>query len=104
MGELIPFWQKEMTTWRSWMCTQTKQTLQQVQQGKPHDQLGGNSNAMSVRFPAALAYYNDEQSVVDASQTAMFTHRERTAKQGAEFFARVAYRVVQKGMKPSEAI
>ena len=34
----------------------------------------------------------------------MFTHRERSAKQGAEFFARVAYRVVHKGMKPSEAI
>ena len=53
LKELIPFWQNEMTSWRSWMCTQTKQTLQQVQQGKSFDQLGGNSNAMSVeeKFP-----------------------------------------------------
>merc|ERR1712232_1327313 len=105
LEELIPFWQREMTTtWRSWICTQTRQTFQQVQQGVPLNELGGNSNAMSVRFPAALAYFEKEEDVVDASQLAMFTHRETSAKQGAEFFARVAYRVVHRGMTPSKAI
>ena len=39
-----------------------------------------------------------------AALTPMFTHRERSAKQGAEFFARVAFRVVHGGLSPRAAI
>jgi len=104
LSELIPFWQKKMQSWRSWMCTQTRQALQQVAQGVGYDQLGGHSNAMSVRSPAALAYFDSEEEVVDAAITSMFTHKETTAKQGAEFFARVSFRVVHKNLTPSQAI
>ena len=104
LDELIPHWQKRMQTWRAWMCTQTKQTLQQVRQGQPHSQLGGMSNAMSVRNAAAFGYYDTEKGVVDASKTAMFTHRERTAQSGGEFFSRVTFRVIHKGLTPRQAI
>lgn len=30
LNELLPFWSEELKTWRSWICTQTRQTLQQV--------------------------------------------------------------------------
>jgi len=104
LKEFIPTWQKRMKTWRAWMCTQTKQTLQQVQQGKPYSQLGGGSNAMAVRHAAAFGYFDTEEDVVHASKTAMFTHREPTALAGGEFFARVTYRVIHSGLTPKEAI
>lgn len=104
LSELIPMWQKRLQTWRAWMCTQTRQTFQQVQQGTPFDRLGGMSNAMSLRIPAAFGMYDDEEDVVHASRTAMFTHRETTAQEGGEFFARVTFRVIHKGMTPKEAI
>jgi len=104
LSELIPMWQNRLKTWRAWMCTQTKQTLQQVKQGTPFDQLGGWSNAMSLRIPAAFGTYDDEEDIVHASRTAMFTHRETTAQDGGEFFARVTFRVIHKGMSPEEAI
>merc|ERR1711865_45617 len=104
LSGLIPMWQNRLKTWRAWMCTQTKQTLQQVKQGTPFDQLGGRSNAMSLRIPAAFGSYDDEEDIVHASRTAMFTHRETTAQDGGEFFARVTFRVIHKGMSPEEAI
>ena len=104
LDEFIPTWQKRMSTWRAWMCTQTKQTMQQVQQRVPHNQLGGNSNAMALRHAAAFGYYDTEQGVVDAARTSMFTHRERTAQAGGEFFARVTFRVIHNGLTPKQAI
>ena len=76
------------------MCTQTRQTLQQVAQGVPFDQLGGSSNAMSLRSAAAFGYFSSEDDVVHFARAAMFTHREATAHAGAEFFSRVAFRVL----------
>jgi len=104
LSEFIPTWQKRLRSWRAWMCTQTRQTLQQVQQGVPHSQLGGMSNAMSVRGAALYGYYPTENEVVDAAKKAMFTHRESTAHQANEFFARVTYRVIHQGLTPREAI
>jgi ADP-ribosylglycohydrolase len=104
LSELIPMWQNRLKTWRAWMCTQTKQTYQQVQQGTPYNQLGGMSNAMSLRIPAAFGMYDVEEDVVHASRAAMFTHRETTAQNGGEFFARVTFRVIHKGLSPEEAI
>jgi len=104
LAEFIPTWQRRLKTWRAWMCTQTKQTLQQVQQGYPHDQLGGMSNAMAVRSAALFGYYETEAEVVAAARTAMFTHKETTAHDGNEFFTRVTYRIIHKGLTPRDAI
>ena len=104
LDTLLPRWQEAMRSWRSWMCTQTRQTLQQVAQGTPHDQLGGYSNAMSLRSAAALGYYADEEDAVHFAHTSMFTHKEETAHDGAEFFTRVAHRVAHRGLTPRAAI
>lgn len=104
LGEFIPTFQKRMETWRAWMCTMTKETLAQVAQGVPHHSLGGRSNAMAIRHAAAYAYYDSEEDIVHAARTAMFTHRETTALQGGEFFARVAFRVIHNNLTPRQAI
>lgn len=104
LDEFIPRWQRALQKWRSWICSQTRQTLQQIQQGVPKNQLGGMSNAMSLRSSAALGYYDSEKDVVQATRTAMFTHRETTALQGGEFFARVAFRIIHSSLTPREAI
>jgi len=94
--------------WKQWRCTQTKRALQLYnQKGITEErQLGGPSNAMALRYAAVFAYYgdNDEDGVVNAALKSMFTHSERTAKLGCEFFARVTYRIIHKELKPSEAI
>uniref|UniRef100_A0A7S4HJF8 ADP-ribosylhydrolase ARH3 n=1 Tax=Odontella aurita TaxID=265563 RepID=A0A7S4HJF8_9STRA len=105
VGEFIPAWQERLTSgWKQWICTQTKQTFQQIQQGTPVSQLGGNSNAMSLRYASVFAYYDTEEGAVDAARKTMFTHRERTALLGGEFFARVAYRIVHLRVTPRAAI
>lgn len=93
----IPHWQKRLTngSWKQWVCTQTKQTYQQIQErNMAVDDLGGNSNAMSLRFAAVYAMYDTEELIVDAARKVMFTHRERTAILGNEFFARTVFRIV----------
>ena len=59
---------------------------------------------MSLRTPAAYAYFDNEEDVVHFSHASMFTHREQTAHDGAEFFSRVAFRVMHKGLSPRAAI
>jgi ADP-ribosylglycohydrolase len=103
--ELLPIWKNRLdTNWKQWICTQTKNTRQQVAQGVPVNQLGGSSNAMSLRFAPVFSYYGDEDDVVDAAHKSMFTHKERTAHLGAEFFARVTYRIIHQSLTPREAI
>lgn len=103
--ELLPTWQKRLTNdWKQWICTQTKLTFQQVQQGTPVSQLGGNSNAMALRFAPVFSYYETEDAVVDAAIKTMFTHREKTALLGGEFFARVTYRILHHNLTPRQAI
>lgn len=104
ISELIPTWQRAMRSWRSWICTQTRQTLQQVRQGTPYDQLGGYSNAMGIRYASAFSYFDSEQDIVDAARVSMFTHRETSAHHGNEFFARVTYRIIHHGLSPIKAI
>merc|ERR1711871_330112 len=106
LSEFIPTWQNAMRGWRAWMCTQTRQTLQQVSQGVRHSELGGNSNAMAVRSAGLFGYYSTEEEVVAAARKAMFTHRETSAHQGNEFFTRVAYRLIHSSTKlsPREAV
>ncbi|CAE7239428.1 unnamed protein product, partial [Symbiodinium pilosum] len=103
---LVPFWQKRVTSksWGAWLCTQTKQTLQQVSQKVPYERLGGMSNAMSLRHAAAYAVFDNEAEIVKAARTMMFTHRNTEALGGGEFFGRVAFRIIHKGLKPRQAI
>jgi ADP-ribosylglycohydrolase len=103
--ELLPIWKNRLeTNWKQWICTQTKNTYQQVAQGVPVNQLGGASNAMSLRFAPVFSYYGDEEDVVDAAHKSMFTHKERTAHLGAEFFARVTHRIIHQSLTPREAV
>ena len=102
---LIPHWQKRLQSWSQWICTQTKQTYQQVQAGTPVDKLGGNSNAMALRYAALFSFYDSEELVVDAAHKTMFTHKEQTAHLGNEFFAKVTYRIIHNpGMTPRQAM
>jgi ADP-ribosylglycohydrolase len=59
---------------------------------------------MALRFAAVFSYFENEIDVVDASKKTMFTHREQSALQGGEFFAKVTYRIIHKGLTPAEAI
>jgi len=102
--EFLPLWQRRLQNWKQWVCTQTKATYQQVSQGTPVSELGGYSNAMALRFAAVFAYYDNEADCVDAARKAMFTHRETSALQGGEFFAKVTYRIIHRGLTPAEAI
>jgi len=104
LKDFVPKWQERMKTWTAWLCTQTRQTLQQVAQGAPLDQIGGMSNAMAVRSAGMFGYYSSEEETVKAARTAMFTHRETSAHQGNEFFTRVTWRIINKGLSPRAAI
>jgi ADP-ribosylglycohydrolase len=102
--ELLPTWQSRMQNWKQWVCTQTRQALQKVSQGAPVSQLGGQSNAMAIRYASAFAYYEDEASILDAAKKSAFTHRETTALNGGGFFAKVTYRIIHNNLTPREAI
>ena len=68
----LPLWAGKFTSnsWGAWVCTQTKQALSKYNnQGKRSDgkfvkSLGGMSNAMGIRSPAALGVYEDVNSLV----------------------------------------
>jgi len=101
---IIPHWMNRLeNSWGSWICTMTRETYSQVRQGVSIENLGGFSNATAIRHVAAHAYYDDEDILVDVAKKVMFTHREKHALGGAEFFARVTNRVIN-GMKPNDAI
>lgn len=105
LDELIPIWEKRLkSNWGAWMCTQTKQTLQQVAQGVPYSRLGGQSNAMALRSAATLSYFQSEDEAAAAARTMMFTHRSEEALAGGEFFTRVAHKVIHESLNPLEAI
>ena len=105
LTELIPVWQARLNgDWGAWICSQSRQTLQQVAAGVPPQSLGGMSNAMSMRAAAGLGAFATEDELAVAARKFMFTHRNEEALSGGEFFARVAFKVARKGMTPREAI
>ena len=59
---------------------------------------------VEVLVPPSLRPDPNEEDVVHAGRTAMFTHRETSAHQGTEFFARVVFRIIHKGLTAREAI
>lgn len=103
---LLLHWKSRISSpsWGAWRCTQSKQTLQQLANGVPHNQLGGMSNAMAIRNVAAFAVFENEEDIVHSSKTAMFTHQNGEALGGGEFFSRVVFRIIHKGLKPIQAI
>lgn len=102
---LLPLWANKFhsQSWGAWVCTQTRQALGKYmqKQGKTYDahflkSLGGMSNAMAIRTPAALGAYDDIESLVQASDELMFTHANVEALAGGEFFTRLAHKIVHK--------
>merc|ERR1711865_133585 len=104
LSELAPRWMEALPKWRAWLCTQTKQTYQQVSKGMPLSDVGGMSNAMALRSATAYGYFEKEEDVAHAARAMMFTHRETTALDGGEFFARVGFRVIHDSLTPRQAI
>ncbi len=101
---LIPHWMNRFENgWGSWICTMTKETYGQVKQGVPVSHLGGISNAMAIRHVAAYGYYDTEEEIASVARKAMFTHKSEESLSGGEFFARVAFRVIN-GESPRDAI
>ena len=101
---LIPHWQNRFANnWGSWVCTMTKETYSQIQQNVPLSQVGGFSNAMAIRHLCAYACFSDEDTIAQFSKDVMFTHRSEEALSGAEFFARVTFKILN-GMEILEAI
>ena len=104
VAKLIPHWMNRLENrWGSWICTMTKETYAQVKQGVSVEHLGGLSNAMALRYAAAYAYYDKEESMVDIAKKSMFTHKDIHAIGGGEFFARVTFRVLN-GQNPLKAM
>ena len=101
---LIPHWMNRFENdWGSWICTMTKETYAQVKQNQSIKDLGGYSNAMAIRSVASYACYDDEETIAQFSRDVMFTHKNEEALSGAEFFARVTFRVIN-GENPLDAI
>ncbi len=101
---LLPHWMNRLeNAWGSWICTMTKETYAQVKQGVAVENLGGISNATAIRHVAAHAYYDDEETIAKVARQVMFTHRDKDALDGGEFFARVTHRVIN-GIRPADAI
>ena len=60
--------------------------------------LFNNSSASS------FAFYDNEKDIAQVAKTTMFTHRETTALDGGEFFAKVTFRVIYDSLTPRQAI
>lgn len=105
LKELVPHWKKrlESSKWGAWKCSQTQQTMQQVNQGVDYSRLGGGSNAMAVRHTAAHAVFEKEDDVAQAARKVMFTHQNSEALGGGEFFARVVHKIIYENALPLDA-
>lgn len=103
--DLVKHWKKrlESPSWGAWKCSQTQQTLAQVNQGADIRNLGGMSNAMAVRHTAAHAVFDKEDDVANAARAVMFTHRNSEALGGGEFFARAVHKIIYENMEPRQA-
>jgi ADP-ribosylglycohydrolase len=102
--DILAHWMNRLEhSWGSWICTMTRETYSQVKQGVSPENLGGRSNATAIRSLATFAYWNDEETLVEVSKQMMFTHRDFEALGGAEFFTKIAFRVLN-GKDPREAI
>ena len=106
VSTLLPEWKNRFMIgeWKQRISAETRHVFMQLGTGTPVSLLGGDSNAMALRYASVFAYTDDETEVVDYARLTMFTHRESTALMGNEFFARVVYRILHRAMTPLEAI
>lgn len=89
--------------WGAWKCTQTKQALERIQSGDKSSEVGGHSNAMSLRTAPIFAAFPKEDDLGTINKDTMFTHANDDALAAGEFFTRVTYKVIN-GMTPRDAI
>jgi len=113
-SKLLPLWQNFVSSpqWGAWKCTQTRQTMQQYMQSPSlasqeknlvKQNLGGYSNAMSVRHMAAYGVYNDEEKLAEAARDLSFTHKHEEALNGAEYVARVGFKLIHRNPQAGES-
>lgn len=111
---MLPFWDSFVKSpdWGAWKCSQTRQAQQQVAQNPGlksaskstvKEQLGGFSNAMSVRHMAAYGVYDNEDQLAEAARDVGFTHKNQQALDGAEYVARVGFRLIHRDAAADEA-
>lgn len=105
LSKFVKAWRTKLESesgWGAWKCTQTKQALQQIQQGQTeYKKVGGMSNAMAYRAGPLFAVYDNEEKLVKALKKVSFTHANREALLGGEFFARVTFRLIHLSEKNS---
>lgn len=96
--DFIPEWRRRLLLgeWKQWMESQTKETFGQLGQGTPTQYLGGNSNAMHLRYASVFGYTTNATEIYRMARATMFTHKEKTALLGNEFFARVVFHILHK--------
>lgn len=100
-------WQNLFTSYDGYMDHATKETLQNISQGKPPGKSGSMSQDLagaSRIAPLLLIYSQDLNTLIHTAkaQTAM-THNQKTVLACSEFFARTAVKALE-GIKPSRAI
>lgn len=100
-------WQDLFKTYRGYFDQATKQTLQNLAQGKTVEEVGSSSTDLSgaARIaPLVFLYHKDPETLVTAAreQTRM-THNHPLVLDSAEFFARVCCEVLD-GTSPTQAM
>jgi ADP-ribosylglycohydrolase len=100
-------WQDLFRTYRGYFDQATKQTLQNLAQGKTVEEAGSSSTDLSgaARIaPLVFLYHKDPETLVTAArgQTRM-THNHPLVLDSAEFFARVCREVLE-GLSPTQVM
>jgi ADP-ribosylglycohydrolase len=100
-------WQNLFKTYRGYFDQATKQTLQNLAQGRSIEQAGSSSTELSgaARIaPLVFLYHKEPETLVKAArvQTQM-THNNPLVIDSAEFFARVCCKVLD-GSSPTQAM
>jgi ADP-ribosylglycohydrolase len=100
-------WQDLFKTYRGYFDQATKQTLQNLAQGKAIEEAGSSSTELSgaARIaPLVFLYHKEPETLVRAArvQTQM-THNNPLVIDSAEFFARVCCKVLD-GSSPTQAM
>jgi len=99
-------WQRLFLSYDGYMDHATKETLQNMSQGKGPEKSGSASQDLagaSRIAPLLLIYSQDLDSFIDkASEQTAMTHNQEYVLASAQFFARTAVKVLE-GTKPSRA-
>lgn len=92
-------WQRHMSVYEGYIDKATRETLKNLHDGVPPDACGALSNDFSAAAriaPLLLNHAENLTELVDAArQQALFTHKNKLVADGAEFFARATYTILQ---------